>query len=504
VAIFLDIEGAFNNASLQSIIDALVKRGVASSICNWIKAMLKEWIVKTTSRRCPQGGVLSPLLWALVVDDLLDLLTKAGFEVQGYAVDLVIIIRGKYGSVISDRVQLALDRDTRWCLKEGLSVNPLKTSIIPFTKKLNLGDLRTPTMNSEVIEFKTETKYLEVILDKPLTWNAHLKRMSEKANLSWWQCSKLCGKNWGLRPKMLHYLYTTVVRPASAYACQVWWPKVKQAGARLELQRIQRTPCMSITGAFKTTPSAALEALLNLPLLDLFMEGEARNSSYRLICLEQNNLKNMWFDKSHPQIFHELNNNFILGMPLDLVVPKFNFNISFTTNIPSLDEWMSTSHAFINGDVVWYTDGSETVSGISAGAYCYSLHKEISCSLGNYSTVFQAELYAIEMCAYECIQMGISGNTILILSDSQAAIKALISYRIRSKMVWSCLRALSCLGSVNQVLITWIPGHKGFEGNIKADFLAKKGAAEKLIGPEPAVGVALNSAKTFNKTWVMD
>lgn len=34
---------------------------------------------------CPQGGVLSPILWCLVVDDLQVKLEKEGFRVYGYA-----------------------------------------------------------------------------------------------------------------------------------------------------------------------------------------------------------------------------------------------------------------------------------------------------------------------------------------------------------------------------------------------------------------------------------
>ena len=40
--------------------------------------------VKAT-KGCPQGGVLFPLLWSLVVDDLLISLEERGFKVIGFA-----------------------------------------------------------------------------------------------------------------------------------------------------------------------------------------------------------------------------------------------------------------------------------------------------------------------------------------------------------------------------------------------------------------------------------
>ena len=42
----------------------------------------------TISRGCPQGGVLSPLLWRLVVNDLITRLSGSGIFIQGYMDDM--------------------------------------------------------------------------------------------------------------------------------------------------------------------------------------------------------------------------------------------------------------------------------------------------------------------------------------------------------------------------------------------------------------------------------
>jgi hypothetical protein len=49
---------------------------------------------------CPQGGVLSPLLWNLVVDRLLTVTNDLGFRTFGYAVDIVIIVQGKFAQTV--------------------------------------------------------------------------------------------------------------------------------------------------------------------------------------------------------------------------------------------------------------------------------------------------------------------------------------------------------------------------------------------------------------------
>jgi len=77
LCIFLDIEGAFNNTSYDFMCAALAEHGVQHTIVCWITATLKGQLTMATlgglsrsvrvSRGCPQGGVLSPLLWCLVV-----------------------------------------------------------------------------------------------------------------------------------------------------------------------------------------------------------------------------------------------------------------------------------------------------------------------------------------------------------------------------------------------------------------------------------------------------
>jgi retron-type reverse transcriptase len=62
--------------------------------------------VKTT-RGFPQGGVLSPLLWSVVIDKFLNDLDQQGFEVTGFPDDLVITVRRNNDSILSERMQSA-------------------------------------------------------------------------------------------------------------------------------------------------------------------------------------------------------------------------------------------------------------------------------------------------------------------------------------------------------------------------------------------------------------
>jgi hypothetical protein len=70
---FLDIEGAFSNTCYDTMCDTLVRHGSEHTVTRWIRATLEGHMAVVTlnetsvrvviSRGCPQGVVLSPLLW---------------------------------------------------------------------------------------------------------------------------------------------------------------------------------------------------------------------------------------------------------------------------------------------------------------------------------------------------------------------------------------------------------------------------------------------------------
>jgi len=63
---------------------------------------------------------------------------------------------------------------------------------------------------------------------------------------------------------MVYWLYTRVIRPFILCGALGWWPKVTQKITKIKLGRIQRMACLAITGAMKSTPTAAMEMLMNL------------------------------------------------------------------------------------------------------------------------------------------------------------------------------------------------------------------------------------------------
>ena len=73
-----------------------------------------EWgdthIQKTATRGTPQGGVISPLLWILTVDEILKDMRTNGVKIEAYADDVVIIVTGKFLNTLSELLESALKK----------------------------------------------------------------------------------------------------------------------------------------------------------------------------------------------------------------------------------------------------------------------------------------------------------------------------------------------------------------------------------------------------------
>ena len=163
--------------------------------------------------------------------------------------------------------------------------------------------------------------------------------------------------------------------------------------------------------------------------------------------------------------------------------------MNFQTSIE--DRTSAATQAAITGDgkIRCFTDGSKTQEGdTGAGVVIVNgNYRTRDCiPLGKWSTVFQAEVTAIEMAVQILRSQRTENKEILFLVDNQAAITALGSDKTGSSLVASCCRrALAHLAERNQVKITWVPGHSEIQVNEEADSLAKEGTAVALHYARP-------------------
>ena len=106
-----------------------------------------------------------------------------------------------------------------------------------------------------------------------------------------------------------------------------------------------------------------------------------------------------------------------------------------------------TSESVLNQNTVKvYTDGSKLDGKIGAGFYAKypnNSPKQAFFYLGIHSTVFQAEVLAISVVANNLLLEKIHNQSIVVLVDSLAAIKALIKCTVTSITAFNCITNLN-------------------------------------------------------------
>lgn len=495
---FIDIEGAFDKTHYSSIGEALMHHGADPSLVGWIKSMLGKRVVRLAGetkaaavvRGCPQGGVLSPLLWNLVINDLITKLNASNFYTIGYADDLAILVTGRTAGTACDLTRSALRIVERWCKDHDLSANPTKTELVMFTNKRVLGNFKLPKLFKTELQLATEVKYLGLILDSKLNWSNHIDKRIEKASIIFWQCRRMIGKRWGLKPKIILWLYKTVIRPLICYGAAVWWPRTKLVTAVNKLASFQRLACVAATGCIKTTPTAALEVMLNITPLHLHIQEEAAVAAVRLRSLK------LWKNSKvpHTAILGRVHERFpILLAGNDRIPKRFVFDKKYKIQLHESDDYEGLNLK----ELRIFTDGSKTDDGTGTGVFSEDLCINIAQPLGDHNSVFQAECMGIILAAQAIMERKVKDFPIRILTDSMAVLLALNRYEIGSGLIYECHLRLTEVGSLNPLTLQWIKGHSNSRGNDAADELARRGSSMKAVGPEPIIPIPYGKARSL-------
>ena len=494
---FLDIEGAFNNVNPSAITTALTDLGVIDPIVDLIKNLLTSRVVGSSmgssstqryvSRGTPQGGVLSPLLWVVVVNKLLQIMAENGFQIIAYADDVAVIIQGKYPQTLCNLMENALSLISNWANNSGLGVNPAKTELVLFTRRYIVPSLSPPRLNNVPLTFSGSAKYLGVILDKKLHWQENITERIKKANIALFSCKKAIGIRWGFSPKIVHWLYTAVVRPILLYGILVWWPALNRKTSLTKMHSVQRSAQLCISGALRSTPTDALNVILYLAPLDILSKGYALTSALRL------RETKVWIDgqNGHSCIFKFAS---YLPQKTDYCKSELTFDKEYKVRVPTREEWKTLPHSMANA-INFYTDGSKLNKQVGGGVYSPELEVYESFRLPDHCSVYQAEVLAIKEAMYYLDKLKPATNTVFLFSDSQAALKALDSNTNNSFTIKECRKSLNEMAKHYNISLQWVPGHHDIVGNCIADELARNGTTTAILRDKDTVGIPMATCK---------
>jgi Reverse transcriptase (RNA-dependent DNA polymerase)/Endonuclease-reverse transcriptase len=300
----IDFEGAFDNCNHANIENILKNKKIDKSITNWIMFMLKNRKINARdlknpqsykpTKGTPQGSVISPLLWNLLIDTLITELKKAGFQVTVYADDVIISLNGKkqFANNIRERMNAGLKIVNTWCTMNGIKTSPDKSNYMEFNKPSNK-ETRFPekqiTLNERNVPCVDHCKYLGIVIDNKLTWNEHIKYITEKGRKTFWATRSFISNTWGLNPARIKWIYDQVVIPRITYGSIVWWDKCLQSHAATKINRIQNPFIRAIVGSTKLSPVEPIKTLLGISDIT---DNIINNSVLTFLRLKNNKLWN--------------------------------------------------------------------------------------------------------------------------------------------------------------------------------------------------------------------
>jgi group II intron reverse transcriptase/maturase len=162
VTLDADIAGFFDNIPHKLIVDAVHAEIADGNILNLIEKFLaagvmENGVFKPTTIGTPQGGVISPLLANIVLNQLDWRLSAAGYRFVRYADDFVVVCKDRM------QAEAALETVAEIMTDLGLALSPEKTKIASYGKGYEFLGFRlsskSRTMRGKSLEkFKTKIR----------------------------------------------------------------------------------------------------------------------------------------------------------------------------------------------------------------------------------------------------------------------------------------------------------------------------------------------------------
>ena len=229
--VFVDMSKAFDRVEHQTLINDLSNIGVRGSALKWFINYLTDRQQQircgntvsaptSCSRGVPQGSVLGPLLFLLYTRKVPEVLsaTKTITSVL-FADDILIYCSGKKPTTLAACLSEAATRLGTWLTERGLCINVNKTKamLLPPKHQQCPADISIRCCDA-TLSIVNEYKYLGVIIDSTLSWEAHVDSVVSKVAKKIGALRR-AGNSLTQAARRQYYFVCHPVRPAVRYEC---------------------------------------------------------------------------------------------------------------------------------------------------------------------------------------------------------------------------------------------------------------------------------------------
>ena len=271
---FVDFKKAFDSVDHPLLMKKLIANGIGGKFYKIVSTLYAK--VKSCarandgltnffscSRGVRQGCLLSPILFALFLNDLNDAIRSKANGVRFgedvvhsllYADDLILLAES--GEDLQKHIDLLYD----FTKQIQMSVNIGKTKIMVLRKHIRkVKSKQTWLFGENEIQECDSYKYLGVTIKSNCSFNEHVEMVKQKA---YYSLISKCKDFDGLHPRLFLYLFDQTIAPILNYASEIWGHE-----EFVTLERLHLSACKYILGVKSTTCTDAVYAELGrIPL----------------------------------------------------------------------------------------------------------------------------------------------------------------------------------------------------------------------------------------------
>lgn len=475
IGVFLDVTSAYDNVQRNILVDSLRREGCPSRLVrfvnNWMENRNTKFIVsqsETDNRKIdkglPQGGVISPTLYALYTKSI----TKNAdhyAKILQYADDIAVYIVRENKKEVSSKVGAAIYQIETNLSRLGLEVEPDKTQVMYFYNSKNNKHSRnrkaTIRIKDKVIENKDHAKFLDIVVDQDLKFDKQVKNVQKRVEKAIEIIKYLNKVTWGMELKSALYVYNSYVRAMLDYGLFIYFPRDWKG--RIKLEKIQNKGIRLALGYRNSTPINVMLVESNSLRLEDRAGYLARNYWTKVITNNERDLMQSMnrltvLDCRHR--FTRPRGSINVMIELWRSVKKYIEEMEKFEKCETYNYWDLTNRIEIEIDIgqdrkekkindaillekyrdkynsekdykVVYTDGSKKQTGISAGIGIAMENSDIGyrLNINQKCSIFTTEAIAIEKALGYMQETG-ARTDLLILTDSQSVCKAIANNNI--------------------------------------------------------------------------
>lgn len=517
LAVFLDVEKAFDMLWNDGLMVKLAQLGVAGKMFKWIGNFVHDRTFqvrvgnslshnKVLENGTAQGAQISPSLFIVMNNDLVDLLPK-DLSASLFADDLEYDAAGTSIPHLVKLVQRGLDVTENWCDTTGMRISHLKSVAVLFTKSIARHDIKL-TINGNEIPVVKSAKFLGMTFDNRLSWSNHIKELAERCNKRINVMRAIAGNDWGAQQSTLLTVYRAIIRPVIDYGSIVY--DSGSTSLMSAVDSVQYRALKIVYGAMKGTALVALQVESGEMPLNLRRRRLQFNYGIQAVQTPGHVASSVFVDnwqnsygkfKGNGRPTYLKTEEFLRRKEIaDIRIVRFPEHPPWRYPPLCVDcdlreagrkkdnaDWLSmlaNEKAANYGETCRiFTDASkdaENNTGIGVVIQHPDRQDYLSFDyrLDNDLSVHCGELVAIRTALEKVIELDIQGM-VTLFTDSQSALASLQSSEsnTRQDIVDSIFNMLARLN----VTFVWIPSHLGVDGNELADREANKGRLRPTI-----------------------